>query len=265
MIACQASAVQLDDATDAWCCEDGTVCAVCFTEFDAENAPASEEDMEGHGVVFSCDHAQMFHLQCLLLEARQDRPFQCPLCRAKFGFSASCICGMTLEVHRVSDPCLYGGTGVLCDHCAQNIPGSQSVYHCPRGSCEEHPSGYDICYTCAGHKTTLRRSQRRRRGASRRHSRGSRASSSEGASENSSRRRSRRSRASSVEDATGTTERSHLTNSTAQLRMTGRISGRLIATTESPVTGSGQFRLLNFDIHSQSRRRRELIDIPRRR
>lgn len=141
--------------------EEWQCCAVCFCDFDDENPRASEVDAKRHGIVFGCSHAVAFHLSCLRLEARQDRPFQCPLCRAKFGFSIRCICGQRLERRRSSDRLLYGGGGVLCDHCCKDVPPNQRIYHCPMGKCKEHPDGYDICFQCTGRR--LRPSPVRRR------------------------------------------------------------------------------------------------------
>lgn len=125
-------------------------CCICFQEFSVGDPPASHADAEGHGIVFVCNHASGVHLSCLLLEATQDRPFHCPLCRCKFGFSKQCICGCELQERRAKEaPPGYDGAAVKCDHCDLVIPRRHRVFRCPRGKTEAHPSGYDVCWRCA--------------------------------------------------------------------------------------------------------------------
>lgn len=142
--------------------EEWQCCAICMCDFDEDNPRASQADTRRHGIVFKCDHAAMFHLSCLQLEATQDRPFQCPLCRAKFGFSVRCICGARLERRRSNDRSLYGGGGVLCDHCCTDIPSNMRVYHCPAGKSADHPDGYDVCFACTGRRVRRSTSRKRR-------------------------------------------------------------------------------------------------------
>jgi len=125
-------------------------CAICFGDFAADDPPASQADSVRHGIKFTCPHAAAFHLSCLQQEAQQVRIFHCPLCRAKFGFTAFCICGAELEEIRADDPNVYGGNGVRCDHCCVNVPGNHEVYHCPKAKSDMHPNGYDVCRKCAG-------------------------------------------------------------------------------------------------------------------
>mmetsp|Transcript_22548 Transcript_22548/g.41364 ORF Transcript_22548/g.41364 Transcript_22548/m.41364 type:complete len:578 (-) Transcript_22548:146-1879(-) len=125
-------------------------CTICFGEFSADDPPASQADPLRHGIKFTCSHSAAFHLSCLQQEAQQVRTFHCPLCRAKFGFTAFCICGAELIEMRADDPDVYGGNGVRCDHCCVNVPGEHLVYHCPKSKSDMHPNGYDVCRTCAG-------------------------------------------------------------------------------------------------------------------
>eukprot|EP00931_Biecheleriopsis_adriatica_P061289 TRINITY_DN36848_c0_g1_i1.p1 TRINITY_DN36848_c0_g1~~TRINITY_DN36848_c0_g1_i1.p1 ORF type:complete len:544 (-),score=126.62 TRINITY_DN36848_c0_g1_i1:38-1576(-) len=133
--------------------EDGGTCCICFHTFSAEDPPASQVDAEAHGIVFVCEHADAMHISCLLREATQDRPFQCPLCRSKFGFSRRCICGSALEERRGNDPVPeYEGCGVKCDHCDRSVSKKAKLFHCPLGKIDAHPNGYDVCARCArGH------------------------------------------------------------------------------------------------------------------
>jgi len=126
-------------------------CSICLAEFTDDDPPASEADSTSHGIVFSCPHAPMLHLSCLMQEARQNRPFHCPLCRAKFGFAKTCICGWRMQRLRGRRKIPgYGDASVRCDHCFRKIPWNEGVYHCPNGKVSVHPSGYDVCCTCAG-------------------------------------------------------------------------------------------------------------------
>lgn len=142
---------------------DEQCCTICFCEFSADDPRASEADAEGHGIVFQCGHGPRLHLSCLLLEAQQNRPFQCPLCRARFAFSKTCICGCQLEEIIASKPLPeYDGSGIQCDHCYRNVRRKQTVYHCPRAKIEEHPDGYDICGACATGVKLRRRARSQR-------------------------------------------------------------------------------------------------------
>lgn len=125
-------------------------CSICFNEFTDEDPQASRADATAHGIVFACQHADMLHLSCLKKEALQRRPFQCPLCRTKFGFNKSCICGHALELRLVGKPIPgYSGCRVRCDHCARVLQDGQGFFHCPLGKSDIHPSGYDVCDLCA--------------------------------------------------------------------------------------------------------------------
>jgi len=129
---------------------DEAFCSICFGEFTEEDPQAAKADAKGHGIIFECGHAAALHLSCLTLEAQQNRPFQCPLCRTKFGFSKTCICGCDLQERLSSKPIPeYDGAGVQCDHCSRSVTSRESIYHCPRGKIEAHPAGYDICGRCA--------------------------------------------------------------------------------------------------------------------
>lgn len=130
--------------------EEEACCTICFGEFTEEDPRASEADATGHGIIFRCGHGPRLHLSCLLLEAQQNRPFQCPLCRMRFGFSKMCICGGELEEITSSLPIPeYDGHGIQCDHCHRSVPLGQKVYHCPRGKIEQHADGFDVCGRCA--------------------------------------------------------------------------------------------------------------------
>jgi len=143
---------------------EGDCCVICFEPFAGNEPAASQANSEGRGILFDCQHAGLFHVACLQREAQQNRPFHCPLCRVKFKFSRTCICGAELEEHRARDRKLgYGGGGVLCDHCFQEVPKYQRVYHCPMGKCDIHPAGYDVCRSCAGQSTKKKRPRRRSR------------------------------------------------------------------------------------------------------
>lgn len=137
-----------DDATGG--CREEERCAICFGQFTRDNPRASQADARGNGVVFGCTHDALLHLSCLQVEAQQRRPFHCPLCRAKFGFSHRCICGSEFEERQARIPLPgYGGGWIVCDHCCKTIPMNQCLYHCPRGKCAAHQFGYDVCYDCA--------------------------------------------------------------------------------------------------------------------
>jgi len=135
------------------CCShetDEAFCSICFGEFVAHDPSASAGDARGHGIIFECGHAAVLHLSCLALEAQQDRPFQCPLCRTKFGFSKMCICGCELQERLTSKPIPeYDGAGVCCDHCSRSVSQKETIYHCPKGKSAAHPAGYDVCGGCA--------------------------------------------------------------------------------------------------------------------
>mmetsp|Transcript_82012 Transcript_82012/g.129125 ORF Transcript_82012/g.129125 Transcript_82012/m.129125 type:complete len:232 (-) Transcript_82012:36-731(-) len=125
-------------------------CSICFNDFSEEDPQASRADARAHGIVFACGHADVFHLSCLKKEALQRRPFQCPLCRTKFGFSRRCICGSELEKRVVGTRIPgYSGCRVRCDHCSSLIGNHQAFFHCPFGKIDAHPSGYDVCDSCA--------------------------------------------------------------------------------------------------------------------
>jgi len=134
---------------------DEACCSICFSEFTDADPRASKADAKGHGIIFACGHAAMLHLSCLKLEAQQARPFQCPLCRTKFGFSKICICGCELQERKCSREIPgYGGAGVQCDHCSRSVSSRECIFHCPRGKVEAHPVGYDVCGTCASQGAT---------------------------------------------------------------------------------------------------------------
>lgn len=134
---------------------DDACCSICFSEFTDADPRASKADAKGHGIIFACGHAAMLHLSCLKLEAQQARPFQCPLCRTKFGFSKICICGCELQERKCSKEIPgYGGAGVQCDHCSRSVSSKETIFHCPRGKVEAHPVGYDVCGKCASQSST---------------------------------------------------------------------------------------------------------------
>mmetsp|Transcript_107563 Transcript_107563/g.195653 ORF Transcript_107563/g.195653 Transcript_107563/m.195653 type:complete len:207 (+) Transcript_107563:60-680(+) len=126
-------------------------CAICLNNFKGDDPSASQIEAQKHGVVFSCGHAAMLHLSCLQKEALQKRPFHCPICRAKFGFNAWCLCGAKMEKWRSERPPPgYSPWRVRCDHCEAKIPRDQHFYHCPEGKNSSHKNGYDVCCSCAG-------------------------------------------------------------------------------------------------------------------
>eukprot|EP01006_Ploeotia_vitrea_P050106 TRINITY_DN67408_c1_g8_i1.p1 TRINITY_DN67408_c1_g8~~TRINITY_DN67408_c1_g8_i1.p1 ORF type:complete len:473 (-),score=21.54 TRINITY_DN67408_c1_g8_i1:210-1628(-) len=72
----------------------------------------------------------------------------CNTCIKKSQPQVGCTCGVALQAN-TAERC-YGGQKVVCDSCDRSVEHpSTPVWHCPQRSCQRHPTGYDICPSCA--------------------------------------------------------------------------------------------------------------------
>ena len=51
--------------------------------------------------------------------------------------------------------CYGADSSAYCDECRNEVGAYTQVYHCTRGKCAEHESGYDYCMTCSLRRSNL--------------------------------------------------------------------------------------------------------------